>query len=267
MNDESETDLLLNEDEGVLTVTLNRPGRLNALSISLRKELHSLWQRVRQDPAVRCVVLTGSGRAFSAGADTSELPAMSASPAAQAGLEFCPAAVIDVPVILAVNGLCLAGALRLLADADIALAAGSAWFSDPHVSLGQTSGPVAAQLAAKSSSAAIAPLVLGGAGFRMTAADACRLGLVHEVVADAELLHRARELAAMIAAQSPTAVRATLAILRRRTRAAVAEELADAWAVTLRQWSHPDALEGPAAHSARRTPTWVEPATTGQEST
>jgi enoyl-CoA hydratase/carnithine racemase len=93
----------------------------------------------------------------------------------------------------------------------------------------------------------------------MSAQRALAANLVSEVVAAGELMPRASAVAGMIAAQSPAAVRETLRILRRRARDPVARELSDAWAAVIRQWSHPDAIEGPRAFAERRPPRWQEP--------
>src|SRR6202050_2458278 len=185
--------------DGVLTVTLHRPSRLNALSVSLQRELAALWARVRGDAGIRCIVVTGAGRAFCAGADAADLEAMTGP---QAGdrerIEFCPAACVDGPVLVAVNGPCLGAGLRLLADADLAIASDLAWFSDPHVSVGQLGTPVALALAEKCSAAAVARLFLSGSSFRMPATQALSAGLVSEVVAADELDPRAAEIAASV---------------------------------------------------------------------
>ena len=248
-------DVLTDLRDGVLTVTLHRPSRLNALSVSLQHELAGLWARVRRDAGIRCIVVTGAGRAFCAGADVADLEAMTKSVATER-IEFCPAACVDVPVLAAVNGPCLGAGLRLLADADLAIAADHAWFSDPHVTIGQLGTPVALALAEKCSSTAVARLFLSGGGFRMPADQALSAGLVSEVVAADELGPRATEIAAAIAAQSPAAVRATVAALRRRHREAVGTQIAQAWADVARQRAHPDAAEGARALAEGRAAQW-----------
>lgn len=250
-------DVITDLCDGVLTVTLHRPGRLNALSVSLQRELAGLWARVRRDAAVRVIVITGEGRAFCAGADVADLEAMT-GPAGGAGvrIEFCPAACVDVPVLAAVNGLCLGAGLRLLADADLAIASDLAWFSDPHVSVGQLGTPVALALAEKCSAAAVARLFLSGRGFRMSAGQALSAGLVSEVIPAAELASRATEIAVSVAAQSPAAVRGTVAALRRRHRAALGPQIAQAWADAARQQAHPDAAEGARALADGRPAQW-----------
>jgi enoyl-CoA hydratase/carnithine racemase/ketosteroid isomerase-like protein len=248
-------------DGALLIVTLDRPDRLNALSRALQLELAEFWPKVQADSGVRCVIVTGAGRAFSAGADIADLTT-GTRPRSDIGvnaLNFCPGRVLDVPVIVAVNGLCVGGALNFLADADIAIASEQAWFTDPHVSQGQVSGPEMLQLAAKTSFFAVTQMALSGSALRVPADRALAAGLVAEVVPDDQLLERAKEIGNAIAAQSPTAVRATLRILRRRARDPIAAELAEAWAAVVGQWSHPDAAEGPAAFAERRSPRWADP--------
>ncbi|GGO75014.1 enoyl-CoA hydratase/isomerase family protein [Nocardioides deserti] len=256
---------------GVAEVRLARADRLNALDSRTRAELASLWPGLAADPSVRVVIMTGEGRAFSAGADFTELaradrvPGDGARDARRASGDYLPSPVLEVPVLVAVNGLCLGGALRFVADADVVLAAEDAWFSDPHVSLGQTSGPCALQLAARAGSAAVAPLVLAGAAYRMDARQAQAVGLVSEVVPGERLLERAHDLARMIAAQSPTAVRRTLALLRRRTRAQVEDLVPDAWAAIDEMWDHPDVAEASAARAEGRSPMWADPVPAEEE--
>lgn len=246
--------------DGVLTVTLNRPDQLNALSQLMQRELAILWGAVRQETSVRCVVVTAAGRAFSAGADVGELAGDDAPPmGGDTRNRFCPAETVDVPVLVAVNGLCIGGGLRFLADADIAIASDLAWFSDPHVTVGQLGTPIALALAAKSASSTVVQLFLSGAGFRMPAAQALAGGLISEVVPADSLPDRAHQIASMIAAQSPTAVRTTVAALRHRTHRALQAEMEQAWAAVAAQANHPDAKEGPRALAERRRAQWAEP--------
>lgn len=246
--------------DGVLSVTLNRPDQLNALSFAMQRELADVWAAAQGDPEVHCVLVTGAGRAFCAGADVTDLAAMSAPRrAGTERLEFCPAASLDVPVVVAVNGLCIGAGLRFLADADVAIASERAWFSDPHVTVGQLGIPVAVALAEKASTAAVAQLFLSGSRFRMPAAQALAAGLLGQVVDAGELGTRAQEIATSIAAQSPTAIRATVAALRRQHRAALGDQVAQAWAEVGHQQTHPDAAEGRRALIEGHAPRWAEP--------
>lgn len=240
---------------GVLTVLLNRPARRNAVGLAMQRELSALWDTVRVDAAVRCIVVTGAGDAFCAGADTADLAEMT-GPSAGGRIEFCPAATVAVPVVVAVNGLCVGAGLWFVADADIVLAAASAWFSDPHVSLGQLGLPVALALAEKASAASVAQLFLSGLPHRLSATAALAAGIVSEVVADGSLAQRAAEVAAQVAAQSPAAVRQTVAALRRRHRLALGGQPDEAWAAVAAQRSHPEAAEGLAAALERLLLSW-----------
>jgi enoyl-CoA hydratase/carnithine racemase len=240
---------------GVLTVTLSRPERRNAVGPAMQRELSALWGTVREDAAVRCVVVTGAGDAFCAGADIADLAEMT-GPSASGRIEFCPAATVAVPVVVAVNGLCVGAGLRFVADADIVLAAESAWFSDPHVSLGQLGLPVALALAEKASASSVAQLFLSGRRHRLSATAAHAAGIVSEVVADGSLAERAAEVAAQVAAQSPAAVRLTVTALRRRHRLALGGQMGEAWAQVATQRGHPEAAEGLAAALERRAPSW-----------
>ena len=240
---------------GLLTVILSRPERRNAIGPAMQRELSALWGTVREDAAVRCVVVTGAGDAFCAGADLADLAEMTGLSAC-GRIEFCPAATVAVPVVVAVNGPCVGAGLRFVADADIVLAAESAWFSDPHVSLGQLGLPVALALAEKASASSVAQLFLSGRRHRLSATAAHAAGIVSEVVADGSLARRAAEVAAQVAGQSPAAVRQTVAALRRRHRLALGGQLDEAWTAVAAQRSHPQAAEGLAAALEHRPPSW-----------
>src|SRR5690349_10301729 len=125
----------------VARVVLNRPARLNALSAGLMDELRRTWTTLRADPDVRCVTVTGAGRGFCAGADMDLLASdRSTAPAdVHDELSFLPGDQLDVPVVVAVNGVCAGGGLHFVADGDIVIAGRSARFSDPHVTAGQVS--------------------------------------------------------------------------------------------------------------------------------
>ena len=105
-----------------------------------------------------------------------------------------------------------------------------------------------------------AKLVLLGSSYRMTAAEALAEGLVHEVHEPDALLPRCRELASIIARQSPTALRRSLRVLRRHARAQIREELDPAWDAAYAHFWHPDGTEGPLAFLEKRDPVWAEPA-------
>jgi enoyl-CoA hydratase/carnithine racemase len=245
-------------DHHVLTVTLDRPERRNAFDWTMRGELRDLWAAVRDDPGVRCVVVTGAGGAFCTGADVADLDdeRRPAGDGIVDELALLPGHQLDVPVIAAVNGVCAGGGLHFVADADIAIASTDAWFTDPHVSVGQVSGIEPASLALRVPLHALALLALAGRAVRWDAQRAYELGLVTELLAPAELLPRAHELAGAIAAASPAAVRETRAVLRRLETSLVGLSMVDGWDAVQAHWGHPDSVEGPRAFFEKRDPDW-----------
>ena len=159
-------------------------------------------------------------------------------------------------MVVAVNGVCAGGGLHFVADADIAIASDTAWFTDPHVGVGQVSGIEAPSLGLRVPLGMLARMVLLGRHERWDAQQALALGLVTEVLAPDAMLPRARELAGWIAAASPEAVRQSRAVYRRFEEAVVGESMADGWDAVQRHWAHPDADEGPRAFVERRDPDW-----------
>ncbi len=247
-------------DEHVLTVTLNRPDRRNAFDDPMRVEMANLWTQVRADRSVRCVVVTGAGKGFCAGADMDGLDGVR-SPLGDDiddELAFLPGRRLEVPVVVAVNGVCAGGGLHYVADADIVIASDAAWFTDPHVGVGQVSGIEPPSLALRAPLGALARMVLLGRHERWDAQQALALGVVSEVVPADQLLARAHELASWIAEASPEAIRQSRAVYRRFEDDTVGEAMADGWAAVMRHWEHPDADEGPRAFLERRDPEWQD---------
>ena len=242
----------------VLTVTLDRPAQRNAFDWTMRGELTELWTDVRADDDVRCVVVTGEGKAFCSGIDVGDLDdeRRPAGEGIDDELAFLPGRRIHVPVVAAVNGVCAGGGLHFVADADISIASDNAWFIDPHVSVGQVSGIEPVSLALRVPLNALALLALCGRSERWDARRALELGLVTEVVEPDRLLERANEIATAIAASSPAAVRATRDVIRRFEASVVGPWMADGWDAVQRHWGHPDADEGPRAFVERRDPDW-----------
>jgi enoyl-CoA hydratase/carnithine racemase len=242
----------------VLTVTLNRPEIRNAFDDPMRVELRDFWTDVAADRSVRCVVLTGAGKGFCSGADMSLLDGVRAplGDGIDDELAFLPGRRLEVPVVVAVNGVCAGGGLHYVADADIVLASEDAWFTDPHVGVGQVSGIEPPSLALRVPLTTIARLALLGTHERWDAHEALRLGLVSEVVPAERLLPRAHEVAEWIAEASPEAVRRTRAAYRDLQETVVAPAMAAGWDAVVAHWAHPDADEGPRAFLERRPPEW-----------
>jgi enoyl-CoA hydratase len=195
--------------DGVTLLRINRPERMNALSMSVREALATQINAISADVSTRCVVITGNERAFAAGADVSELtrrktidPDFAASRVAWLALEKCPK-----PVIAAVNGFALGGGCELAMHCDIIIAGEGAKFGQPEVKLGIMPGAGGTQrfLRAVGKFAAMRYLLTGDT---LPASLALQLGLVSEVVADSEVLTQSLTLAARIAGLAPLAVAA-----------------------------------------------------------
>jgi enoyl-CoA hydratase/carnithine racemase len=251
---------LVDRTDHVLTVTLNRPDQRNAFNDTMRNEMSAFWTRVRDDRSVRCVVLTGAGKGFCSGADMDGLDGVR-SPIGDDihdELAFLPGRRLEVPVVVAVNGVCAGGGLHYVADADIVIASEHAWFTDPHVGVGQVTGIEPASLGLRVALPMLARMVLLGRHERWDAQQALALGLVSEVLPADQLLPRAHELAGWITEASPESIRRSRAVYRRFEEEVVGGAMADGWDAVMRHWAHPDADEGPAAFLARRDPIWQE---------
>jgi enoyl-CoA hydratase len=208
-------------EAGIALVTLARPERLNALNEELFADLEALSARTGDDSELRCLIVTGSGRAFCAGGDYETLARMPASaPAEIIGLlNRCFAAIlafhrIAVPVIAAVNGPAAGGGLALALAADLRLAAPGAVFVAPFMALGITGCDVGLSwfLPRTIGLARTSEMLLTGR--RVDAIEAERIGLVNRVVPAEELIEQALELAGTLAGHSPLATSLTKEGLR-----------------------------------------------------
>jgi enoyl-CoA hydratase len=202
--------LLLDHDGATAVVTINRPAVLNALNSATLDELRRAMLDIQRDAAVRVVIITGAGeKAFVAGADINEL----ARQTPVSGREHARAgqAVLDLieglgkPVIAAINGYALGGGCELAMACTIRLAAETAKLGQPEISLGIIPGYGGTQrLPRLIGKGRALELILTGAP--ITAAEAHRIGLVNQVVPAAELMTRAKQMAAVLARQAPIAV-------------------------------------------------------------
>ena len=203
--------LLVERDNAVLIVTINRPNVLNALNATTLRELSQVIDQAAADDAIRAIVITGAGsRAFVAGADINELAVQTpvgGREHARAGQAlFDRIEKLGKPVIAAVNGFALGGGCELAMACTIRLAAESAKFGQPEINLGLIPGYAGSQRLPRLVGRGRAlELLLTGAP--ITADEAWRIGLVNRVVPAADLVGEARKLAQAIAAKAPVAVR------------------------------------------------------------
>jgi methylglutaconyl-CoA hydratase len=215
-------DLVLYEVRSPAAVlTLNRPDRRNALSRGLIDALGGAFARARDDPAARCVILTGSGPSFCAGMDLAELQealgAAEKAPVWDDALRL--AKVYDLiytlpkPTVAAVNGAAVAGGAGLVSVCDLALASWEAKFGYPEVRRGLVAAMVMPHLLRHVGERAARYLLL--TGDLIDAEEACRVGLVNAVVPGHQLLDRALLWSRSLAEGGPQALAQTKGLLQR----------------------------------------------------
>lgn len=250
--------ILVDRDDHVVTITLNRADKLNALNEELLTELGRALRDLMRDASVRCAILTGAGeKAFAAGADIaamSEMTAVQAKLFAELGHRVGHALeATHFPVIAAVNGFALGGGCELALACDFIYASDRARLGQPEVSLGILPGFGGTQLLARRVGAARAR-ELCMTGDIVSAEDALRVGLVNAVVPHAELLPRVRDVAKKIASKGPLAVAGIKRVVVRGADVplATANEL-EATAFAALFGTH-DQREGMRAFLEKRTP-------------
>ena len=252
----------LEQADGVAVVTLNRPDSLNALDDEMHAELPAVWSRIREDPAARAIVITGTGRGFCVGMDLKRVRERGfRAPTSDRVDELQHMTPLNndvwLPTIVAVNGVCAGGGLHFVADADVVLASADASFVDPHVTNGQVTALEPISLMSRIGlGSALRLAVLGRAG-RIDASTALRIGLVDEVTPPDVLRTRAIELARAAATGSPAAIERTKRAIRASLELPFSEAMQAGWDSIVAHREHPDALEGPRAFVEKRAPVWV----------
>lgn len=192
--------------DGVALVRIDRPEARNALNREVREQLAEAFAGFASDEAVRAAVIAGSGTVFAAGADIKAMA--EADSAAMMALPdtWAPLRAFPKPVIAAVNGWALGGGCELAMHADIIVAGEGARFGQPEIRVGIVPGAGGTQRLARAVGKFKAMRILL-TGEPVTAQEASAMGLVSEVVPDAEVLDRALALASTIAAMPPLAAR------------------------------------------------------------
>ncbi|RLC69696.1 MAG: hypothetical protein DRI26_08575 [Chloroflexi bacterium] len=251
--------ILVERAEPVVTVTLNRPAKLNAMSGQMLLELMQLFAELRQDVATRFVILTGAGRAFTAGADLSDLASAQGSPASArlaqlSGQDFvCSLESLDQITIAAVNGLAVGGGVVISMSCDFRIASENARFGivEPNVGIFFTWG-CTPRIVSLLGSARAKELIM--TCDIIDAAEALRIGLVNKVVPHDRLMEAAHELVDKIARRGPLAIRMTKKIIN----AAAAPNFGDLYLceteLVERLFLSPEPVEGMEAFIEKRKP-------------
>jgi len=250
--------VLLSEQEGIATVTINRPEKLNALNEEVIARLTKVFEECRDAASTRAVILTGAGdRAFVAGADISVLSALdprTAKETAQRGQRLTLLMEsIGKPVIAAINGFAFGGGLELAMACTVRLAAEGAKMGQPEVKLGLLAGYGGTQRLPRLVGKGRA-LELLLTGEPIDAAEAHRIGLINRVVKREALLDECRALAKKILAVGPVGVRLTIDAVNRGLDVGLAQGLEVEAEAFGKIASTADMKEGTAAFLEKRAP-------------
>ena len=252
---------VLRREGPVAVITLNRPRAMNAVNAAMSAAVGNALRELDEDPELSVGVITGTGRAFCAGADLKELGAgrpVSAPGHPEWGFAGLVRHVVDKPLIAAVNGFALGGDTEIVLACDLAVISEDAQLGLPEVKRGL----VAAAGGLLRLHRQIPPKVAAHAaltGEPLDAATALRWGLVNEVVPTDHVVARALRLAGQIAANAPLAVRASKRIMRRSAEYGSDWDPA-IWDMNEAEFGEvrrsADAEEGPRAFAEKRPPRW-----------
>jgi enoyl-CoA hydratase len=245
---------LVERDDQVLIVTMNRPQQRNALNGELRQALRDAFDVLDDSPDLRCAVLTGAGPTFCAGGDLKEMAGAKVTvPPEEWGRLFGSRGSVRKPVIAAVNGQAFAGGFRLVQGADLCLATPESLFAISEVKRGR-GAPWAAPLITMLPRKVMAELLLTGEA--LTGERAYALGLVNRLTSAEELVASAVELAHRIAANAPLSVLAAKELIDVASEVGQTQAIRHADAIYETVYRSADAQEGPRAFAERRPPQW-----------
>jgi methylglutaconyl-CoA hydratase len=246
---------------GVRTVTLNRPGRRNALTVEMQDALIAALRGAGEDRACRVVVIAGEGEAFCAGLDLGSLKDAGTRSAAEftadaerVALMFRTLYECPKPTIAAVQGAAAGGGAGLATICDFTIAEPQAWFAYTEVKIGFVPAVVSAYLCLQVGEKRARDLLLTGR--EVNAEDAYRMGLVNELAPQGSLMERVESLAGALIRNSPEALRATKALIAAQSKDWLDAAVEEAMAVNARARESADFREGVAAFLEKRRPVW-----------
>jgi len=248
--------LMEKRDSAIAVLTLNRPKALNALSDGLMGELVAKLQEVDADDNIRAAVITGTGKAFAAGADIKEMGSRTGYPEVRACnmlAHWSGVSNIRKPVIAAINGFALGGGCELAMSCDVLIASAEAKFGQPEIKLGTIPGVGGTQrlLKAVGKSRAMELILTGD---MITAEEAANIGLVSRVVPKGEALNEAVKVAEKIAAFSSPVAQLAKECVNAAEEMSLAEGLRFERNCFHATWGLEDRKEGFAAFVEKRAP-------------
>jgi methylglutaconyl-CoA hydratase len=248
-------------DGGVLTLTMNRPEKRNALNPTMMDELTHTLEAAAGNAACEVILLTGAGEAFCAGLDLEHLETLSAKTPEQHRADSERVARLlrtlydtPKPTIAAVNGAAIAGGMGLATICDFTLAIPEAKFGYTEVKIGFVPAIVSAFLRGQIGDKHARDLLLTGRLIK--AQEAFELGLVTQVVPEPELMQEARGLAKRLLCNSPAAMQAAKRLLSQHARADLDQEIEAAIEANVQARTTEDFKEGIRAFLEKRKPDW-----------
>jgi enoyl-CoA hydratase/carnithine racemase len=250
-----EAEALYEVKDGIAYITLNRPEKLNAIDPPMRQILWDSFQDVKNNPEVRCAIVTGNGRAFSTGHDLVAMANARANEGPSTGDLYVVQSNIWKPIIAAINGICLAQGCGIALGSDIRIASTEARFGWPQAKRGisSVSGPaLLSQVVPRN----IAFEFLFTGEF-VDAQRALDLMLVNYVVAPDDVMPQAEEMARKITANAPLALAAIKEASIKGSEMGLKERVAFAQAKRDEVLNTEDAKEGVTAFAEKRAPVWT----------
>jgi len=261
----TEPPVIVEREDHLLIVTLNRPEKRNAINSEMMCRLSDAWDLLDDEDALRVAILTGTGSTFCAGMDLTEIGVLSRGEAANEWMDrirsdpdivyraWLKTHLPSKPVVLAVEGVARAGGIEILQGTDIRIAGSSALFGITEVQRGLfPMAGSAVRLRRQISYALAAEMLL--CGDDITAQRALEVGLINYVVPDGQAVAKAKAIASRIAANGPLAVKALVATLHETEslREETAYEIEQRYGLAV--MASDDAREGPRAFLEKRAP-------------
>lgn len=247
-------EVLYEINEGIAYITLNRPEKLNAIDPPMRQLLWDSFQDVKNNPEVRCAIVTGAGRAFSTGHDLVAMANAQANDGPSTGDLYVVQSYIWKPIIAAINGICLAQGCGIALGSDIRVASTQAQFGWPQAKRG---------LSSVSGPALLSQVVPRNIAFEflftgefVDAQKALQLMLVNYVVEPDQVMARAEELARMIIANAPLSLAAIKEASVKGSEMGLEERVKFAQDKRNEVLESEDAREGVRAFAEKRAPVW-----------
>ncbi len=255
----SEPILFREEEDGIVTLTLNRPGQYNALSRALLSELQTALDEIGADTSIRVVIIAASGKAFCPGHDLKEMRSSEDKAFHQALFDQCSKMMLTInalpqPVIAEVNGIATAAGCQLVASCDLAIASKEARFAVSGINLGLFCSTPAVPLSRNLPRKAAMQMLL--TGDFISAIEAQANGLINEVVEAGELKQATWDLACKIATKSSHAIRLGKHMFYRQLAMDLSEAYAFAGEKITCNMDSEDAREGIDAFIEKRKPEW-----------